>query len=478
MSLTAETELGCLQGAPHDGVVQFRGVPYARPPLGELRFQAPCPQEPWPGRLDATVHGPIAPRGPSRLRVAVGDFARPQSEDCLTLTITTSASDGERRPVIVWLHGGGYGTGAGSLDWYDGASLARDGDVVVVGVNYRLGPLGYLSRAGLGDGQMGLRDMIAAIRWVSAHIASFGGDPGEITLMGQSAGAHSAMFMLAMPDVRRLFRRVILQSAPAGIAPFSTALAAGWTRRYLSVLGLSGLPAARAAQRLLSAEPAALLQAASTLARDTAHLGQVEPPFLPVVDELADPAAFFEAAARGAAEVGVHIIVGTNRDEAHAIVAGDQRAEGASSAQVGAYLDAALDARSARRYRRRLAAARPVDVLADAMTDVAFTRPNLRFAAQAAQAGASVWAYQLDWAPAGSPLGACHCLELPLIFGSGRAWSGAPMLAGNAGEDPGQNRVARQMRAAWLSFARHGHPGPSMPWPTYDRRHPQKGKEQ
>lgn len=343
MSLTAETELGCLHGVQHDGVVQFRGVPYARPPLGELRFRPPSPQEPWPGRLDATVHGPIAPQGPSRLRVAVGDFSRPQSEDCLTLTITTPAPDGERRPVIVWLHGGGYGTGAGSLDWYDGARLAREGDVVVVGVNYRLGPLGYLSRAGLGDGQMGLCDMIAAIRWVSAHIAPFGGDPGEITPMGQSAGAHSALCMLAMPDVRRLFRRVILQSAPAGIAPFPTTLAAGWTQRYLGVLGLGGLPADRAAQRLLAAEPAVLLRAASTLARDNAHLGQVEPPFLPVVDELADPAAFLDAAARGAAEADVQIIVGTNRDEARAIVAGDQRTEGASSAQVDAYLGAVLD---------------------------------------------------------------------------------------------------------------------------------------
>lgn len=476
MSLTAETALGGLHGAPHDGVVQFRGVPYARPPLGDLRFRPPEPPEPWAGRLDATVHGPIAPQGPSRLRVAVGDFARPQSEDCLTLTITTPAPDGERRPVIVWLHGGGYGTGAGSLDWYDGASLARDGDVVVVGVNYRLGPLGYLACDGLGDGQMGLRDMIAAIRWVSGNIASFGGDPGEITVMGQSAGAHSAMFMLTMPDVRRLFRRVILQSAPAGIAPFSSALAAGWTRRYLDVLEL---PASRAAQWLRSAEPGALLRAGSTLARDNAQLGQVEPPFLPVVDELADPAVFLEAAGRGAAEGGVQIIIGTNRDEARAIVAGDQRAEGASGAEVDGYLGAAaLEAGRVRFYRQRLAAGRPVDVLAEAMTEVAFVRPSLQFAGHAARAGASVWAYQLDWAPAGSPFGACHCLELPLVFGNDRAWSGAPMLAGSSGEDPGRRRVARQMRAAWLSFARHGHPGADMPWLDRIVTPPTERKEQ
>ena len=110
----------------------------------------------------------------------------------------------------------------------------------------------------------------------------------------------------------------------------------------------------------------------------------------------------------------------------------------------------------------------PASVLADAMTEVAFVRPSLQFAAQAARAGAGVWAYQLDWAPAGSPLGACHCLELPLIFDAGRAWADAPMLAGTGSNDATRNRVGRQMRAAWLSFARHGHPGPGSCWPAYD----------
>lgn len=467
MSLTADTELGRLQGVQHGEVVQFRGVPYARPPLGEWRFRPPRPPDPWPGLLDATAHGPVAPQPASRLRAAVGDFTRPQSEDCLTLTITTPAPEGRRR-LIVWLHGGGYGSGAGSVDWYDGATLAREGDVVVVGVNYRLGPLGYLACPGLSDGQAGLHDMIAAIRWVSAHIAAFGGDPSEITLMGQSAGAHATLCMLTMPNVRRLFRRGILQSAPAGIAPFSAARAGGWARRYLSVLGLSGLSQSQVRQELLSADPGVLLGAAGVLAKDSARLGQVEPPFLPAVDELADPAAFLDAAARGAAEAGVDLIVGTNRDEARAIVAGDPLAERASSAQVDTYLRATLDARCAERYRRELTAAQPVTVLADAMTDVAFTRPSLQFAAQAAQAGARVWTYQLDWAPAASPLGACHCLELPLIFGTSRAWAGAPMLGGTAPDDASRNQVARQMREAWMAFARHGNPGPGLQWPAYN----------
>jgi len=467
-SLTARTALGDVRGVAHDGLVQFRGVPYAVPPLAERRFRPPEPIGAWQGELDATIHGPIAPQGPSRLRVAVGDFSRPQSEDCLTLTITTPAPDNKKRPVIVWLHGGGFGTGAGSLDWYDGATLVHEGDVVVVGVNYRLGPLGFMYCDGLSDGQMGLQDMIAAMRWVAAHIVAFGGDPGEITLMGQSAGAHSTLSMLAMPEVRKLFRHAILESAPAGVAPFSKAQAAGWTRQYLEVLGLGQLPQGQLARQLQSLEPEVLLQAAGALARKTARIGQVEPPFMPVVDELADPDGFLRAAAQGAADGNVAVIVGTNHDEARAIVAGDPRAQEASRGQVDAYLHARLDTLHAQRHWQRRPGGQPADILADAMTDVAFARPSLQFAAQAAQFGADVWAYQLDWAPSGSPLGACHCLELPLVFNTTKAWAGAPMLKGLATGDGSRDSVARPMRAAWLSFARHGKPSPDLPWPAYD----------
>ena len=186
------------------------------------------------------------------------------------------------------------------------------------------------------------------------------------------------------------------------------------------------------------------------------------------MDELADTATFLGAAARGAAEADVSVIIGTNRDEARAIVAGDGDAERASSAQVDAYLQATFDARSARRHRDRLAHLRPLDVLADAMTEAAFVRPSLEFAAQAEWAGAGVWAYQLDWAPAGSPFGACHCLELALVFDTSRACADAPILSGTAVDATRRDRVGAQMRAAWLSFARHGHPQPELRWPPYD----------
>ena len=185
----AQTALGNLRGVFTDGVAAFRGVPYAAPPIGELRFAPAAPVRAWTGLRDATRHGPIAPQLPSRLSVAMGNFSRPHDEDCLTLTICTPAPDGKARPVLVWLHGGAWISGAGSLDWYDGARLAREGDLVFVGVNYRLGALGWLHRPGIVDAEAGTSDMIAALAWVRDHIAGFGGDPASVTVMGQSAGA-------------------------------------------------------------------------------------------------------------------------------------------------------------------------------------------------------------------------------------------------------------------------------------------------
>ncbi len=461
--LTAHTSLGDLRGAPHHELVQFRGVPYAEPPVAGRRFRPPEPIGPWEGTLDATQHGPIAPQAPSRLRAAIGDFSRPQDEDCLTLTITTPAPDEKKRRVVVWLHGGGYNSGAGSLDWYDPVELVRAGDVVVVSVNYRLGPLGYLYYDGLADGRMGLRDMIEAIRWTAAHIEAFGGDPGEITLMGQSAGAHSILCVLALPEARSLFRRVVLASAPAGLPPLSAEQASERTALYLDVLGLGGAPPEEVRRRLEDAEPARLIEADRVLARDTASLGRVEPPFFPVVDDLADPDGFLRAAALGAAEANIAVMIGTNRDEALAM-AGDPAARAASREDVDAYLRSRVGPREARRYWRSRNGHRPADALAVAVTDIEFERPSLTFAEQAAWAGARVFAYRLDWSALGSSFGACHCLDLPLVFGVDPA--NVPMLQGLP--DDSGDEVARLMREAWTSFAVHGRPGSSAVWPAYD----------
>ena len=194
------TKAGELRGAHENGIAVFRGVPYAAAPIGELRFAPPQPAPPWQGVRDATQDGPIAPQGRSRLAHVMGDFERPQSEDCLTLNIWTPAADAKKRPVLVWIHGGAFASGAGSLPWYSGERFAANGDVVVVSINYRLGALGFLCLPGVSDGNLGLLDQVAALRFVRDNIAAFGGDPDNVTVVGQSAGAASIAILMTMPQ--------------------------------------------------------------------------------------------------------------------------------------------------------------------------------------------------------------------------------------------------------------------------------------
>ena len=166
----------------------------------------PSPCTPWQGVRDATRDGPIAPQGRSRLAHIMGDFERPQSEDCLTLNIWTPAPDSKKRPVMVWIHGGAFASGAGSLPWYSGESFAANGDIVAVSINYRLGALGFLCLPGVSDGNLGLLDQVAALRFVRDNIAAFGGDPDNVTVVGQSAGAASIAILMTMPRRARPVR--------------------------------------------------------------------------------------------------------------------------------------------------------------------------------------------------------------------------------------------------------------------------------
>ena len=462
----APTPLGRVRGVHRDGLLRFTGIPYAQPPVGALRFAAPEPVTPWRDVLDATRPAVVARQGPSRLVAAVGDVTAAQSEDCLHVSVVTKATDGGRRPVLVWLHGG-YSSGGGALGWYDGATLVREGDVVVVGVNYRLGPLGYLRVEGAGDGDAGLRDMIEALRWVHDNIAAFGGDPDNVTVFGQSAGAHSTQLMLTMPAARSLFHRAILQSPPGGVPPLSTGEAEHNAALLHAALGYPALPADALRARLRGEPVERLLAAARRVTRETAVFGGVAPPFLPVVDGLGTPGAFVADAARGAVAAGIPVIIGTTRDEAWAMVAGTPAAD-ATRDQVQRLID--TPGSTDRRWWARRAAPTAVDVLVDVVTERAFTAPAHAFARAVAAAGGEAWAYRLDWAPAGSPLGACHCLELPLVFGTADAWSRAPMTAG---ADPGrQEALSALIRRSWLSFARCGDPADSLPWPRYDHRRP------
>ena len=316
----ARTSLGDLRGVYTDGIAAFRGVPFAAPPIGELRFAPAAPIGAWNGQRDATRHGPIAPQLPSRLGVAMGNFSRPHNEDCLTLTICTPAPDGKARPVLVWLHGGAWISGAGSLDWYDGSRLAREGDIVFVGVNYRLGALGWLHRPGIVDVEAGTSDMIAALGWVRDHIAGFGGDPNGVTVMGQSAGATSIGRLLMLPAARSLFRRVIMQSGGFGRGAYTSAMATERADQLLHLLDIDP-QASNALTRLRSVDVQHLLVAQGELARANARFAQTMPMFMPVLPSAMTQAEMLGAIADGAD--GKDVLIGATADEVHAFYAAD-----------------------------------------------------------------------------------------------------------------------------------------------------------
>lgn len=459
------TMLGSLSGLWQDGVAVFRGVPFAAPPTGERRFAPASPPTSWSGVRDATKHGPIAPQTPSRLRAAMGDFTRPQDEDCLTLTVWTPALDNAKRPVLVWLHGGAYTTGAGSLDWYDGSILAREGDIVVVGVNYRLGALGFLHYPGVSDGNIGIGDQQTALVWIRDHIANFGGDPGCITVCGQSAGGGSIAQLLMNPAARALFRRAILQSAPLGEPPHAAERVAQTGGRFLDVLGLSGAPDALA--RLQALPATKILAAQREVILSAAKPGAGHLPFAPMLWNALTPDAYLNAIADGSA--GKEIFIGGTFEEMHGFFAADEAMTSLNQTRLANLVTAATgDASTIEPYRRRRPEGRPMDWLADLLTDRRFLRPSWLLAAEIAKRGGKAWSYRFDWSPPNSSFMACHCIEIPFIFGNlATQWPDAAMLAG--GDANEMELLSRRMRSSWINFVRAGDPNyHEIPtWPSH-----------
>ena len=459
----AHTALGDLRGLSMAGIAAFHGVPYAAPPVGDLRFAPAAPIGPWTGQRDATRHGSIPPQLPPLLNAGLRGYgSRAQGEDCLTLTIRTPAADAKARPVIVWLHGGGWLTGSGSEDRYDSARLAREGDLVFVGVSYRLGALGWLHRPGIVDAEAGTSDQIMALRWVRDHISAFGGDPGRMTVMGQSAGAMSIARLLMLPKARGLFRRVIMQSAGLGRGFHTSAVATGLADQFLRLLDIDP-HAGDALTRMRAIEVPDLLRAQGDLARANTRFLV---PFMPVV-----PAAMTQTEMLAAIAGGEHgfdgkdMLIGTTADEMQAHYAADP-----------SMLDLSPDAVVARfggetmlaRYRARRPGATALDLLADLGTEETYARPAVRLADAVTARGGNTWRYIFDWSGPASRLKSCHTIDLPFVFGTLDAWGGSPMLAD--GDTAQMADLSTAVRHAWIAFARDGAPAHEAlpPWPRHD----------
>ena len=262
-----DTSLGRLRGAWHHEIARFAGIRYAEPPVGPLRFTPPRPVGAWDGVATAEDFGTIAPQNASMMDALFGGQSEAWDEDCLFLNVWTPDIDpDEPLPVMVWIHGGGFEMGSGSSPLYDGTSFARDG-VVLVTLNYRMGAFGFLELSGLdpdraGSGNLGLLDQVTALEWVRDHIAAFGGDPGSVTVFGESAGAMSLSLLLAAPRASGLFHRAIAQSGAAAAAR-TVAAARADTEEFLAAAGVEDLDG------LLAAEPATLLAAHAADGRRT-----------------------------------------------------------------------------------------------------------------------------------------------------------------------------------------------------------------
>lgn len=464
--LTVTTSAGELRGSREHGVRVFRGIPYAAPPVGGLRFAPPEPMPAWTGVRDATKDGPIGPQGRSRLAHVMGDFERPHGEDCLTLTLWAPPPPEHRlRPVLVWIHGGAFSSGAGSLPWYSGERFAADDGIVAVSINYRLGALGFLRLPGVSDGNLGLRDQIAALQWVRANIRAFGGDPDNVTVVGQSAGAGSISALMTMPSASGLFRRAVLQSTPFGRTARRREDAERIGRRFLELCGLKDSER----ERLKTLPVAALLAAQGELGRLEKKFADAAAPFGLTIDGTTIPGDIGAALDAGAG-ASVDVMVGTTREEMMAFYCRDPEVLNATPAAVRGLLEGLFkgEAQAVEAEIRRTRAARTGAAVLEALfTDRVFLAGTLRFAEARARHGRPAYVYQFDWPSPGGFL-ACHCIEIPFVFDNLANWPDAPMLKG---ADPAELAgLAQAMHRAWVAFAHTGSPNhDGIPeWPVYE----------
>ena len=460
-----QTSNGPVRGCVQDGLQVFKGLRYGAPPVGLARFKPPSRPAPWTEPAAAVAYGaPAIQSGlaPGERRTSPGDPPAPDepasSEDCLFLNVWTPGLDARARPVMVWLHGGGFANGSGGAAMYDGGALARKGDVVTVTVNHRLNVFGYLH---LGEvfgpdyaqsGVAGMLDIVQALQWVRDNIAAFGGNPRDVTIFGESGGGWKVSLLMAMPGARGLFHKAVIQSGP-GLTGKPIAAADKIARRVLEELG---------------ADTPEKLAALSTEAISHASVrvpGEVMRLFTPVVDGHALPRDPFEPDA-SPLNADVPVLIGTNKDEStlfmlghpkfgnfdeadlakHAKVTGGDKADALVAALRGAYPD----------YN-------PTHLASGVATAAGMWAGSLKLAERkAAQGAAPVWMYMLTWETpvAKGRLRTPHALEIPLVFDNVEK---ARNFVGR-GDEP--QMVADQMSAAWLAFARTGDPG----WPAYDTK--------
>ncbi|WP_431240458.1 carboxylesterase/lipase family protein [Mycolicibacterium aichiense] len=466
-SPVVQTRYGPVRGADDGRVTTWKGIRYAAPPVGDLRWRAPVAPQPWTEVVDATTFGPVSPQPRSPIPMGLGTHA---DEDCLFLNIwapsgTGASATGEPKPVMVWVHGGAYIFGSGSQPMYDGTVLATGSDVVVVTINYRLGALGFLDLSSAGfDSNVALRDVLAALRWVQDNIAEFGGDPDRVTLFGESAGAAITTTLLAVPEAAGLFSRAIAQSAPA-TSIYGTERAGTMAELFLDRLGMTAAEAHQA--------PVETLVDASQHIFD--HVPATTPgllAFAPTVDGDLVP-DYPVTLARAGKTHPVPLLIGTNKNEAAlfrlmrsplmpiAPKAVRTMFSEMANDQPGLELPTAEQVSSV--YPAKMARTRSLWVA----SDVGFRMPTVWFAEGHTEV-APVYLYRFDWA---TPLfktirlGAAHATELIYVWGN--LISGPRDVTFKLGGLKTGEELSERMRARWTAFAATGDPNVPLGQPHW-----------
>jgi len=453
---------GRLKGFSKDGVLRFNGIPFAEPPMGPLRWRPAEPPKPWIGLRDSARFATIAPQIASAAERLIGGTPGEQSEDCLYLNVWTPSLERPLRPVMVWIHGGAFVTGAGTLGTYNGKRLAALGDVVVVTINYRLGAFGFLNLAGGTDGRCpgagteGLGDQIAALKWVRDNIAAFGGDPGNVTVFGESAGAMSVGALLAAPGARGLFHKAILQSGAAHIGRKSDS-SAKVARRLIEHLGGD-------AANLLSVPMDAILKAQGAILDAPRDLGGL--PFGPTIDGNVLPTRAIEQVRSGAAR-GIPVLAGTTMEEWKLFTAARPKLRLMDAAKLRRYTAGLVGEEHADALLAAYGEGSPFERWNAVMTDHSFAVPASRLL-EAQSAHAPAFAYRFDWRSPllGGVLGSCHALEIGFVFGTYNEKLAGAFFGKGAAADA----LSSAMMQSWTAFARTGDPSsaPTGPWPRYD----------
>ena len=479
-----KTRSGLVRGTREHGISAFRGIPYGADTGGQRRFLAPVRPEPWRGVRDCFRYGHRAPQGsvganrippgvdPARLAAIMAAFKEGQvatgneSEDCLFLNVfTADTRRAARRPVMVWLHGGGFAMGSGGEAVYEGGKLAARGDVVVVTINHRLGAPGYLYLAAFDprfrdSGMAGQLDQVLALEWVRDNIARFGGDPANVTIFGESGGGAKVSTLLAMPAARGLFHKAIIQSGPSlkGLSKDEATAFAGKVLHHL------GIPAAEAAR----VQTIALDRIMTAVAAVQAQIPMGGRVLAPVVDGINLPADPFDPVAP-AISAAIPLIIGSNKDEATLFSIADPKfgtmtEDDARSRFARALKD--LGDKAFTFYREQRPTEQPTWLVTAMLTESGTWINSIRLAERkAARQQAPVFMYRLDYETPifGGILRSPHGLDTPMVFGHAREF--ARML----GDGPEPARIGDLMMDAWIAFARTGDPStPAHSWPAYD----------